>query len=158
MPIELDVRVRPGEEAVAERELSAFGATVEVRGRGELRVLPAGPLRPLLFQERPLAIYAVRSLPGMILSDLASDAARDAAMELAAVVANLGFKGKLRTYRVTGVPDLVGDRKVLGRLSGRIGRRLGLEEATVSPDLVVIVRTRAEGLELAARLPRLGAG
>src|SRR2546423_1376217 len=77
VPIELDVRVRPGEEALAERELGAYGATVEVRERGELRVMPGGPLRPLLFAERPLAIYAVRALPGAALTDLAGDAARD---------------------------------------------------------------------------------
>jgi hypothetical protein len=149
------VRVRPGEEELAERELAAFGATVEVRGHGELRVLPGGPLRPLLFQERPLAIYVVRALPGLVTRDLAGEAARNAALELAAIVANLGFKGKLRTYRVTGAPDLVGDRKILGRLSGMVGRRLGLEETPISPDLILIVRTRAGGLELAARLPRL---
>ena len=149
------MRVRPGEEELAAKELGAFGATVEVRGRGELRVLPGGPLRPLLLQERPLAIYVVRALPGLILRDLGGDEARNAALELAAIVANVGFKGKLRTYRVTGAPELVGDRKILGRLSGRVGRRLGLEESPLSPDLILIVRTRPGGLELAARLPRL---
>jgi hypothetical protein len=124
-----------------------------VRGRGELRVEPGGPLRALLQAEQPLAIYAVRPLPGMTVRQLGGDAAREAAVELAAIVANLGFKGKLTTYRVTAGPDLAGDRSVLGRLSGNVGRRLGLVETPVSPDLILIVRTRPGGLEIAARLP-----
>jgi hypothetical protein len=155
--MELDVRVHPGDEAVAVEELAGMGAAAEVRGRGELRVTVSGPLRALLLWERPLAVYVVRPLPGMNVRQLGGDVAREAAVELAAIVANLAFKGKLKSYRVTAGPDVAGDRSPLGKLAGNVGRRLGLAEAAISPDLVLIVRTRPGGLEMAARLPSLSA-
>lgn len=154
-PLELEVRVPPGQESVAEREIGALGHEVELRGRGELRVRPAGPMRPLLQLERPLAIYAVRQLRGVGLEDADGPGAVTAAMELAAVVANLGFKGKLASYRVTTGPGLVGDRRAIGRLAATIGRRLGVAQTVVGPELILIVRQGRHGLELAARLPRL---
>jgi hypothetical protein len=153
--LELEVRVPPGQESVAQREIGALGHEIELRGRGELRVRPAGPMRPLLELERPLAVYAVRPLPGVGLEDADGPAVVAAAMELAAVVANLGFKGKLASYRVTTGPELVGDRRTVGRLAAAIGRRLGAAQTVVGPELILIVRQGREGLELAARLPRL---
>src|SRR5579884_3068980 len=81
-PLEIEVRVPPGQEEAAERELRALGAEVEVRGRGELRATPRGPVRPVLELERPLAFYAVRPLPDLGLDRADAPEAIAAALEL----------------------------------------------------------------------------
>jgi hypothetical protein len=148
------VRIKRGTETAAIRALEALGArAIEKRGGGELRVAPAGPLRPFLDVEPALAIYAARALPGIDLAHLDAPAAVEAAQELAALVLALWKGRKPSTMRITAGPEVVGDRAAIGRLGGLLARRLGLTLTALAPDLVVIVRRRGEGLELCARLP-----
>jgi hypothetical protein len=153
--IELEVRVLPGAETDALAELRELGATGDVAGRGELRVRPGGPLRPVLAAERPLAFYAVRGLAGADLRAVDMDALMRASLALAGVVASLQ-RGKLRSYRVTSAPELAEQQRVVNQLSQQLGARLGVPRAVVQPDLVLLVRLAAGGVELAARLPRPG--
>jgi hypothetical protein len=121
-----DVRVPPGEEPSAERELRELGAEVEVRPHGELRVKPGGPLRPLLGLERPLAIYVVRPLPERSSSGWRRKTARRPPSSWPRSISTLSYKGKMTTFRVTVGREVEGDRKAVGRLAGSLGRRLGL--------------------------------
>ena len=153
--IELDVRVRPGSESIAEAELRALGAkTVEVRNHGELRVIDPGPLSAMIGANCALAIFGVLRMPSDGLPWLDSDDGLAAAVELASLVSNLNPGKPLRTMRVSGGQDLVGDRTVLGRLTGRLARRLGLMPSPINPDLVVMVRGAPRSTELAVRLMR----
>ena len=151
-PIELEVRVTPGNEEPALEELRQLGATGEVTGRGELRIKPGGPLRPVLAAEAALAFYAVQRLPGAELRGVDQEAMMRAALGLAGIVANLQ-RGKLRSYRVNASPELGVEGKVVTQMSYRLGARLGIPRALVQPELVMIVRPVPGGFELAARLP-----
>jgi hypothetical protein len=154
--VELEVRVTPGAEDDALAELRALGATGGVAGRGELRVRPGGPLRPVLAADAPLAFYAVHHLAGSDLRAVDMDALMRAALGLAGVVASLQ-RGKLRSYRVTAAPELAEQQRVVNQLSQQLGARLGVPRALVQPDLILLVRPAAAGgVELAARLPKPG--
>ncbi len=153
--IELDVRVRPGTESASEVELRSLGArAVEVRNHGELRVTDPGPLSAMIGASCALAIFGVLRMPPDGLPWLDSDAGLAAAVELAALVSSLNPGQPVRTMRVSGGQDLVGDRTVLGRLTGRLARRLGLMPSPINPDLVVMVRGAPRSTELAVRLIR----
>jgi hypothetical protein len=152
--IELEVRVHPGGEKAAAAELEVLGVTgVEVTGVGTLRVPPGQKMRVVLAAERPLAVYAVRPMPGVTAKALTEYAALSAAIEVAAVAMNAPRGDHFGTYRLTIAPDIFLERGRRWRLSAMLGRRLRLDPAIASPDLVVILRTRADGLEFAARLP-----
>jgi hypothetical protein len=154
-PIALEVRVQPGTEEGALKELRALGAEGDVAGRGELRIKPGGPLRPVLAAESALAFYAVHHLAGAELREVGDEALMRAALGLAGIVANLQ-RGKLRSYRVTAGTDLGEEQKVVNQLSQRLGSRLGIPRTIVQPELVLIVRPAPGGFELAARLPKAG--
>lgn len=152
--VELDIRVRPGSEPAATSELLALGArSVESRGRGELRVVPGGPIRGLLDARRSLAVYAVLPLPGTTLRDIDRAENIAAALELAGIAMSVARRVRFDSFRVTAAPDVPGDRAALGRLAGHLGRRLRLRPVAIQPDLIVIVRSTADGLEIAMRLP-----
>jgi hypothetical protein len=155
-PLELSLLVPPGSEAGALKELRDLGvARVEQVGRGELRVVEPGPLRNVLAAERPLAVYAVRRLGAVELVGLDTGAALRAALELAGVVASLS-RGRLDSYRLTVAHELGRPPAAVHRFGQLIGARLGLDRTVVRPDLVLLLRPGADGLELAARLPRAG--
>lgn len=153
--IELDVRVRPGTESASEAELRSLGAKgIEVRNHGELRVTEPGPLSAMISATCALAIFGVLRMPSDGLPWLDSDDGLAAAVELAALVSSLNPGKPMRTMRVSGGQDLIGDRTVLGRLTGRLARRLGLMPSPFNPDLVVMVRGAPRSTELAVRLIR----
>lgn len=153
--IELDVRIRRGDESAAMAELERVGArTVEPRPGGELRVEPGGPLRGYLELEHALALYAVRALPGIGLERIYGPEAFEAALELSALVMSADRGTQHTTFRVTAGPEVTGDRAGIGRLAGALGRRLALKPTAANPDLILIIRRRPDAsLELSARLP-----
>jgi hypothetical protein len=155
-PLELQLLVPAGTEAGALKELRALGVErVEHVGRGELRLTEPGPLRTVLAAERPTAIYAVRRLAATELVGLDPETTLRAALELAGVVAGLN-RGRLDGYRLTVAHELGRPPAAVHRLSQHVGARLGLERSVGRPDLVLVLRPGADGLELAARLPRKG--
>ncbi|HEV8636056.1 MAG TPA: hypothetical protein VG370_17665 [Chloroflexota bacterium] len=155
-PLELSLLVLPGAEAGALKELRALGVGgAEQIGRGELRVVEPGPLRPLLAAERPTAVYAVRRLGATELAGLDPGAALRAALELAGVVASLN-RGRLGSYRLAVARELGRPPAKVNRLRQQLASRLGLDRSADRPDLVLVLRPGADGLELAARLPRPG--
>jgi hypothetical protein len=154
--LELSILVTPGAEAGALKELQALGVGgAEQVGRGELRVVEPGPLRPLLAAERPSAIFAVRRLGATELVGLDPEEALRAALELAGVVAGLK-RGHLDTYRLTVARELGRPPSAVNRLGQQLGSRLGLDRSIDRPDVALVLRPGRDGIEMVARLPRSG--